>query len=62
MFKLIETPGMVVCFVQHISLKELFWYDTCISVQHNRKTGGHRGDESQIQATAQDILGNTVGG
>lgn len=30
-----------------------FWYDTCISVRHNRKTGGQRGDESQIQVTTQ---------
>lgn len=33
-----------------------------MSVQHNRKTGGQRGDKSQRQCSTQDIQGNAVEG
>lgn len=65
MLKLIENPGMAVCIAQHVSLQGLFFLGMTPAYlpQHNRKMGGEqRGDESQIQVTTQDILGNTVGG
>lgn len=41
-----ENTAMAICIVQHVSLGA-FWYDTCISVQHNRKTG--RGDGTRAR-------------